>query len=382
MRPLADPRDPPHIGGSDQREYKGPVGVPMEATAPSIGDFDRFVFVVGAPRCGTTTLAGFLKSNRAVRSPIVKEPHYFAQNDLSNLDDASLRARVEDEYLRRFFQYAPARRIGLDASVTYLYTPEQLEPVLRLWPDSRFVVALRNPLTMLPSLHARLLYIGDETIKRFDEAWDAIPDRRDGRRIPGRCADPRWLFYDEAARFSTYLERLFAVVGRHRCSVVLFDDLASNPAREYRRLMDFAGLEPELGIDLKARRSSYAVRSHWLQRILKRPPGAVRELLAGEQFYERFRDLNAKRNRRVSGGILRLRKRVLQWNRYPQPADALSLRMHDAICRSFGSEIDRLAALLGRDLTHWLQPANWNVGMEKGGSTRGANRAAFASELR
>jgi hypothetical protein len=324
----------------------------------------------------------------------VKEPHYFAQNDLRGLGDAALRGRVEGEYLRRFFQCDPARRIGMDASVTYLYAPEQLEPVLKFWPDSRFVVALRNPITMLPSLHARLLYIGDETIKRFDEAWDAIPERRAGRRIPGRCADPRWLFYDEAARFSTYLERLFAVVGRHRCRVVLFDDLASNPAREYRRLMDFAGLEPELGIDLRARRSSYAVRSHWLQRILKRPPKAMRDLLAGEQFYERFRDLDAKRNRRVSGGILRLRKRVLQWNRYPRPkrvlqwnryprpADPLSPYMHDAICGTFGGEVERLGALIGRDLTHWLQPANWNVGMEKGGSTRGDNRAAFASELR
>src|SRR3954453_7905532 len=116
-----------------------------------VDDFERFVFIVGAPRCGTTTLSHFLKEHPEVSFPIVKEPHFFAQNDLRGLDDDELRCRVEREYLGRFFRPCQGRRVGADASVTYLYTPEHLEPALRLWPDSRFIVALRNPLTMLPS---------------------------------------------------------------------------------------------------------------------------------------------------------------------------------------------------------------------------------------
>src|SRR4030095_12668379 len=96
--------------------------------------------------------------------PKVKEPHFFAQNDLRCVADDELRRRVENAYLSRFFESDKSRRVGVDASVTYLYTPEQLEPAIRLWPRSRFIIALRNPLTMLPSLHQRLLYLGDETI--------------------------------------------------------------------------------------------------------------------------------------------------------------------------------------------------------------------------
>ena len=321
-----------------------------------IEDFDRFLLVVGAPRCGTTTLSHFLKASPEVARPAVKEPHHFAQHDLRACSDDDLRANVENDYLRRFFGDNPQGRVGLDASVTYLYMPEQLEPVLRLWPESRFIVTLRDPLEMLPSLHRRLIYIGDETIGSFEDAWRAIPDRRAGRRIPRRCADPRWLLYDEAGRFATYLRRLFSVVGRDRCLVMLFDDLAADPAREYRRLMDFCGLEPVPWMDFGARRASFGVRSRWLQRLLKRPPKAMREFFAGEQFRDRVRDLDKSDQAASAKAVLSLRKRLLRWNRVQQPDEPLSGEMQEEICQQFKDEIDQLGDLIGRDLSHWLRP--------------------------
>ena len=50
-----------------------------------VGDFDRFAFIVGAPRCGTTTLAQFLKNHPSVSFPAVKEPHFFSQHNLRGL---------------------------------------------------------------------------------------------------------------------------------------------------------------------------------------------------------------------------------------------------------------------------------------------------------
>lgn len=326
----------------------------------SVSDFNRFAFVVGAPRCGTTTLAYFLRTHPSVCSPFVKEPHFFAQNDLRGVGDGELRAIVEAEYLGRFFGHCDAdRRLGADGSVSYLYVPEQLEPVLRLWPQSRFVVAVRDPLKMLPSLHSRLIYLGDETIARFEDAWAAVPARAAGRRIPKSCIEPRWLRYDEAGRFGTYVERLFATVGRERCLVLVFDDMLADPAAQYRRLMDFVGLDPVEGIQLRPRRRSYAVRSGWLQRFLKRPPQRVRDLMAGEKFRQRERDLDD-----VDDGdnpavetMLSIRKRLLRWNRKPLVERPIPLAVQQDIRIHLKEEIDHLGELIGRDLGHWLQPS-------------------------
>jgi hypothetical protein len=313
------------------------------------------VFIVGAPRCGTTTLSHFLKGHPSICFPLVKEPHFFAQHDLRGLSDEDLKAKVEREYLGHFFRHEPGRSVGADASVTYLYRPELLEPVLRLWPDSRFIIALRDPLTMLPSLHRRLVYIGDETIGTFDKAWAAVSDRAAGRRIPRGCAEPRFLRYDEAARFGTYLERLFAVVGRERCLVVIFDDLAADPGAQYRRVLDFCGLKPVAKTDFPAHRAGAGVRVRWLQRFLKRPPKALRNHLAGELFVMRTSKPGEMPKRRTLGAVMSLRERLLKWNRAALPPEPLEPRLRDELRGHLKDEIDRLSNLLGRDLTHWLQ---------------------------
>lgn len=324
----------------------------------SVTDFDRFAVVVGAPRCGTTTLSHFLKTHPAICSPFVKEPHFFAQNDLREVPDDALREKTEAEYLDRFFAHCGAdRRVGTDASVSYLYTPEQMAPILRLWPDSRFIIAVRDPLEMLPSLHRRLIYIGDETIGRFEDAWAAVPARAAGRRIPRSCVDPRWLRYDEAGRYGSYVERLFATVGRERCLIVVFDDLSSDPRGQYLRLMEFLGLEPVEGIELEPQRQGYDVRFGWLQRLLKRPPKPMREFLAGEHYRQREKTLEGDAiESSTIERIFSVRKQLLRWNRKPHRVQPLPIALQQDIRLHLREEVDKLASLIGRDLGHWLQP--------------------------
>ena len=342
---------------------------------PSISDFDRFAFIVGAPRCGTTTLSHFLREHPAVSFPAVKEPHFFAQHDLRAIFGEELRARVDDEYLGRFYR-APAQ-VGADASVTYLYTPEQLEPILRLWPDSRFIVSVRDPLSMLPSLHQRLVYLGDETITDFPKAWAASSDRAAGRRIPRSCADPRWLRYDEAARFGTYLERLFAVVGRDRCLVLTFDDLVADTAGQYDRFMGFIGLQPASHVDFRPRRASYKVRFHWLQRLLKRPPNFVREYLAGKHYRQRIADVEkGEEEEGAQQAIWSIRKRLLRWNRFSAAPDPVPLEIKRQIADHYRDEIRHLGELLGRDLSHWLQPDRRIIGSAHGPASINDHRVA------
>ena len=321
----------------------------------AVDDFDRFIFIVGAPRCGTTTLSRFLKGHPAIAFPLIKEPHFFSLNDLRQLSPEELKQRVEREYLQRFFRRDAGRRIGVDASVTYLYAPEQLEPILRLWPDSRFVVSVRDPLAMLPSLHRRLIYVGLETIPTFAKAWAASPDRALGRRIPRKCLDSRLLRYDEAGRFSTYLERLFGVVGRERCLVQVFDDLTAQPAEQYHRLMAFTGLEPQDEVDFSPRRPGQSVRIRWLQRLLKQPPKVITDHLVRGMFETKSGTSDSEKLPAPSS-LLSLRKRLLRWNRGSQPAEPLPYALQTEVVSQLQNEIDRLGELLGRDLTHWLQP--------------------------
>ena len=325
---------------------------------PRIEDVDRFVFIVGAPRSGTTTMARWLQYHPQVLFPFIKEPHFFAQYDLRGLDDAELRRRIEEDFLDQF--YPPAedgRTVGADCSVSYLYTPEQLEPALKLWPNSRFIVSVRDPLTLLPSLHKRLIFTGDETIRSFEDAWAAVPDRAAGRRLPWSTIDPRLLRYDEAARYATYVERLFAAVGRERCLVMIFDDLMADPEGQHRRLLEFAGLELVPAPEMKAERSGKGVRYLFLQQLLNRPPRFLLPYLTTLRFQRRFNKQAGRKGSetKLDSRSKSMRKRILAWNRAPDEKRPIPIAVQRDIQAHFQDEIDRLSKLIDRDLSSWLK---------------------------
>lgn len=324
-----------------------------------IEEFKSLAFIVGAPRCGTTTMWRMLAGHGQVAVPFVKEPHFFSQHDLRGLSDDALRERVERDYLGHFFaDRRPGENVGADGSVSYLYTPEQLEPIVRLWPSARFIIAVRDPLKLLPSLHKRLLFIGDEDLASFEDAWAAVPERAEGRQIPKRCIEPRWLRYDEAGRFGTYVERLFAAVGRERCMVSVFDDLERDPAGHARRIFDFLGLEP-VKVQVQVARESKQVRYPWLQRMLKRPPKALHPYLANVELRRRLaRPAKDATNASGTEKLLALRKRLLRWNQVDDAKQPVPIHVQREIRRHLKGEVERLARLINRDLSHWLQPRN------------------------
>jgi len=316
----------------------------------------RFACVVGAPRCGTTSLASFMKHHPEVSFSSVKEPHFFSQFDLNGLSTDDLRRRVDDQYLSRYFAHHTGDRPLLaEASVSYLYTPERMEPILRLWPDAKFIIAVRDPLEMLPSLHRRLLYLGDETVTDFERAWTLCAERAQGRSIPRTCIDPRWLRYDQAGRLGTYVENFFNAVGRERCFVTVFDDLASNPAELSRRLLEFLEISPHESDDLAARRTSKSYRIGWLQRLLKRPPIATRAIMAGEAYRKRVSSRGSRGpDSAVVRAVLAGRKKLLRWNKVPAAPVRLPVGLAREISEALADEVAHLSRLIDRDLSHWL----------------------------
>ena len=322
-------------------------------------DQTSFACVVGAPRCGTTSLARFIEEHPQVCFSKVKEPHFFVQHDLTRTRGAELEHFVEAEYLGRYFPpRPPACRLIAEGSVSYLYAPHRMETVLRLWPDARFVIALRDPIEMLPSLHRRLLFNGDETVTDFARAWAMIEERKAGGAIPRTCIDPRALHYDVLARLGTHVERFFRMVGRDRCFVVLLEDLMADPEAVYRRLMAFLGLPVDRLPDFAPRRQTQGYRIGWLQRLLKRPPMLARGFLGGEKFRMRVTPVAHKdSDSTMLKSIFAARKRLVEWNSVPLPPVRLSDDLRRDICERLTDEVALLSELIGRDLGHWLDGA-------------------------
>jgi hypothetical protein len=313
----------------------------------------RFACVVGAPRSGTTSLSTFLKGHPQVCFSVVKEPHFFSQHDLSHLPEAVLRDLLETDYLDRYFPHRHDHADFLaEGSVSYLYAPERMMPILRQWPDARFVIAVRDPMQMLPSLHQRLLYLGDEVVPDFAQAWSLAASRQLGLNVPPSCVDPRFLDYRRIGQLGRHVERFISMVGEERCMVVLFEDLVADSSAVYQDLLDFLDLPYHPRADFAPQRASRHFRLGPLQRMLKRPP-----MMRSAGIRDSYRctiNMPAESRAWPVRSLLALRKALLRWNRRTAPPKSIAFELRARIREAYLDDVQLLSRTIGRDLRHWL----------------------------
>jgi hypothetical protein len=309
------------------------------ASSPPFPDF----FVVGAPRCGTTSFCRYLARNPQICFSRPKEPHYFTQLEADPPADV-----VAHDYLERCFGHCTlAHRAVGEGSVSYLYLPQAIERIRRFNRDARFIALVRNPLTMLPSYHLRMRFLLQEDEPDFARAWALQPQRARGERVPKHCLDARLLLYAKVAELGAQVERLFAVAGRERSHVIVFDDLVSDPLGVYRRALEFLGVDYDGQTRFETRYGSRMYRYRWLQRLLFVPATRGGKMMATLQ--QRSRKYNSDGSKRPG-----LVKRVASWNKVRAEAPPLTREMTHAVGEALRPDVTLLSRLLDRDLGHWL----------------------------
>jgi hypothetical protein len=325
------------------------------ALTPGLDETARWAFIVGAPRCGTTALSEYLRGHPEVCFSTPKEPHFFVRHDLRGEPIGELRETVREKYLELFFAERQGCSVFAEGSVSYFYAPEQLEPILKLWPRAKFIICLRNPLQMVPSLHQRLFYNGDETERQFDRAWSLVPERREGRAIPRTCIDPRFLDYWEAGQLGKHLERFIDTVGADRCHVSIFDDFKRDPGREYRRALEFLELPDDGRTEFDRHAPTQDCRIAWVHRLMKRPPRAAMWLFDPEDLQVVVE--GAGEPSPMLDRIMAIRGKIINWNKVPAKPPQIGARVLGEMRDMFRKDVARLSQLVDRDLSHWLTAA-------------------------
>jgi hypothetical protein len=192
------------------------------------GALPEFV-IIGAQRCGTTSLYRYLAGHPSVRTASGKELQFL-----------SLHHRRGLRWYRGHFPARPPGVRSFEASPYYLFDPEVPARAAALLPQARFIALLRDPVERAYSHYLHSRAYGVEPLS-FADAIDAEPDRLAGA---GHAARRRWS-YLARGRYAEQLERWFAQVPRERLLVLRTERLST----DYPRVLDFLGLEahtPEL----------------------------------------------------------------------------------------------------------------------------------------
>lgn len=192
-------------------------------------------FIIGAPKCGTTSLAFWLSQHPNIFITNPKEPRYFSP-------DIVPVQLTERSYLNLFNNASYEHKAVGEASVTYFRSKLAISSILQKFPDSKFIVCIRNPIEMAISLHSQRYYAGVEPERSFSKAWRLQETRRRGKSLP--LCSKGWsnLFeYGWMCLLGEQLSNLYSIVDSKNIFVVEFEGLL-NPKNVYDNILDFLGV--------------------------------------------------------------------------------------------------------------------------------------------
>lgn len=297
-------------------------------------------FIVGGPKCGTTSLYHCLRHHPQVFMPDIKEPVYFG-TDLRFDPRLCLRPTIHqrEAYLELFAIAGDVPRIG-EATVWYLYSTVAAREIHAFDPRSRIIIMLRNPVDVMYSLHGEFLWDCNEHITDFAEALAAQGDRKQGRGLAPTCHFPQGLLYEDVVAFAEQVQRFFDVFGRDEVCVVVFDDFVQDTPGTYRGVFEYLGIDTGFQSDLRRFNPSKPQQLRPINRFLAARPGMRR-------LFNRMVPQSTKRM------VIELAARAARSQHRTRRLDP---RLRAELQVRMAPAIDRLGDLLGRDLTHWYRP--------------------------
>jgi hypothetical protein len=295
--------------------------------------------ILGAIKCGTTSLYRYLMEHPQVFMSDPKEPKFFAYEGEDVRfegpgDREKNRLLVNNiEAYRALFQGVTDQRAIGEATAFYLYLPKAADRIQHYIPRAQFFAILRNPADRAYSAFLHLFRDGREPIHDFSQALEAEPGRI------ARNFHPVWhyksvgFYYEQVKR---YLERF----DRNQLHIYLYEDLKKNPMAIVQEMYQILGVDDSFAPDLSKRYNVGAVpKSFALQSALMKISPVRRGI---------HRRLPYPLKWRFKLGF----ERIEGWNRREPPP--LNPEVRASLLECYREDISRLQDLLQRDLGHWL----------------------------
>lgn len=226
------------------------------------------LFIIGAPRCGTTSLFAALKQHPDVYASVLKEPHFYAP-DLP----AQPHTLSEPEDYRRLFAAAGDQRYRAEASVWYLYSHEAPALMSKAHPDARIVVLLRNPADMLLSLYDLYRRTGNE-----NETNPEAAILRAGEISFATTYFPFGLHYLRLLDVAGPLMRWRSFFPEHQVRVLIFEEFYAAPEAGFRELCEWLDIDRNIMVSFDRRQAREAVRMQAMKQLRDLPEHLRRKM--------------------------------------------------------------------------------------------------------
>jgi hypothetical protein len=294
--------------------------------------------IVGAAKCGTTSLYHYLRQHPDIYMPNSKEPDFFTHMGINPYECANPPARGDiiwrfEDYVALFNESGSGQMIG-EASVSYLFNHEvSIKNIKAIYgeksKDIKIIIMLRNPAERVFSHYNFMVKVGKEHLS-FQEAIESrVLEERKKRGQSFTAYIDYSMYYHQLKSYMDEFPNL---------KVYLFDELKDSD-RLASEIFEFLGVDKDVRVKTDVKTNPSGVpRNRFLTRLLikrgpikmflKRniPPSSTLKLIALREWILR--------------GLLRKSK--------------LPEKTRAELTEFFSEDLKKVEKLIGRDLSHWM----------------------------
>jgi hypothetical protein len=287
-------------------------------------------YVVGAAKCGTTSVWAYLRKHPQVFLPELKEPAFFMTTPKPATRDRDFCAGNLEAYQRLYEDAKNYKAVG-DASAGYLRDPNAPGRIHEVCPDARIVILLRDPVARAYS-H---FYMLQGKKKRSDLSSFVEAIQRDNSEIIN-VTNYNTLFpilFVEMGMYYEQVRRYIETFGRGQVAIYLSADLNKDTRGTMAAICRHIGVDPALLDTNELHRAHLAAlvpRAKWLYSVAQ---VAFSRKLRQKLLPPRVRDW--------------MSNTPLLYKRYAQVRDEKATRYLQSI---YEPDLCRLEELLGRKL--------------------------------
>ncbi|PPC79322.1 sulfotransferase [Pokkaliibacter plantistimulans] len=192
-------------------------------------------FLLGAGRCGSTTLYSMLRQHPQIFMPDIKEPSHFCSYFQVVKDPVS--------YFQLFNPVEGQTAIG-EASHVYLSNPESAPVIHTLFPKARFILILRSPTERAYSLYQWTRKANLEPCETFEEALEVEGQRYVNADFFNKCPQYFWNFmYVRSSYFDVQWARYLRFYSPEQFFVLSLNELVANPVHWMQQIFRFLDVD-------------------------------------------------------------------------------------------------------------------------------------------
>ena len=219
------------------------------------------LFILGAAKSGTTSLFNYLKPHPNIFLSNIKEPSFFCE------DFQVIKNPIK--YFELFDNATNEIYLG-EASHVYLTDPKVARILKSLFPDSKFILILRNPAERAYSLYNHMRRHRYESLNTFEKALRAEEKRKES--IWFKNNNPQYFYnflYFESGKYGSQINRYLSLFDKSQFLFIKYEEFIHNRTEGLNKIWEFLGI-PEFTCshDIHSNKG-FAIRYHLLEKLIR-----------------------------------------------------------------------------------------------------------------